>query len=233
MRWRIESKRAEWLLAGALVALAMLARLVPGQRIVDDAYITFRYARNIADGHGFVYNPGQPVLGTTTPLYTLVLAGLAAVTGSRDFPTLAVLVNALAGGASVGLLFALSRRVIDHWAPAAATAVLWAVAPYSVTFAVGGMETDLTIALLLAASYAHVTDRSLAMAILSALALLARPDTAILLGPLWLAHALEVPEDVVCGQVGGAHHRHLHDQTPRHRLQRRLQLCRLPADLFK
>jgi len=60
------------------------------------------------------------------------------------------------------------------------------MASYSVTFAIGGMETDLTIALLLATSYAHVTGRTRAMAIFSALALLARPDTAILLGLLWL-----------------------------------------------
>jgi len=28
----------------------------------DDAYITFRYASNLANGQGFVYNPGRPVL---------------------------------------------------------------------------------------------------------------------------------------------------------------------------
>ena len=33
----------------------------------DDAYITYRYARNLADGAGFVYNPGERVLGTTPP----------------------------------------------------------------------------------------------------------------------------------------------------------------------
>jgi 4-amino-4-deoxy-L-arabinose transferase-like glycosyltransferase len=191
MRWRVESKWTERLLIGALLALALVARLLPGKRIVDDAYITFRYARNIAEGHGFVYNPGQRVLGTTTPLYTSLLAGLALVTGSRDFPTLATLLNALAGGVSIALLYAVGKRVTDHWAPAAAAASLWAIAPYSVTFAIGGMETDLTIALLLAACYAHVTDSSRCMAVLSALAVLTRPDTVILLGPLWLAHILE------------------------------------------
>ena len=174
------------LLVVGLLALALLARLVPGERMVDDAYITFRYARNLVEGRGFVYNPGERVLGTTTPLYTLVLAGLALVTGSSDFPALALLVNALAGAASVGLLYALGRHFADHWAPAAAAALLWAVAPHSVTFAIGGMETDLTVALLLACSYAHVTDRPRAMAVCSALALLARPDTVILLGLLWL-----------------------------------------------
>ena len=178
--------RTEWLLIAALLVVALLARLLPGERMVDDAYITFRYARNIVVGRGFVYNLGERVLGTTTPLYTLLLAGLALVTGSRDFPALALAVNALAGAASVGLLYGLGKRLVGHAAPAMVAALLWAVAPYSATFAVGGMETDLTIGLLLAAAYAHVTSRPRAMAVLSALALLARPDAAILLGLLWL-----------------------------------------------
>ena len=48
--------------------------------IYDDAFITFRYARNLAEGLGLVYNPGaewEPVLGTTTPLFALLLAGVA------------------------------------------------------------------------------------------------------------------------------------------------------------
>jgi len=173
-------------LIAVLLLLALSARLIPGPRTVDDAYITFRYARNLVEGVGFVYNPGERVLGTTTPLYTLLMAGLALATGSRDFPTLALAVNALAGALSVGLLYGLGKRFAGHRAPATAAALLWAVAPFSVTFAVGGMETDLTVALLLAASYAHLTDRPHTMAALSALALLARPDTAILLGLLWL-----------------------------------------------
>ena len=43
---------AEWLLIASLVTLALLARLVPGERMVDDAYITFRYARNLVEGAG-------------------------------------------------------------------------------------------------------------------------------------------------------------------------------------
>jgi hypothetical protein len=125
-------------------------------------------------------------LGTTTPLYTLLLAGLALVTGSRDFPTLALAVNALAGAASVGLLYGLGKRFAGHQAPATAAALLWAVAPHSVTFAVGGMETDLTIALLLGCFYAHLSKRPYAFAGLAALAFLARPDTLIATGLLFL-----------------------------------------------
>lgn len=72
-----------------LLLLAFSARLIPGERTVDDAYITFRYARNLVEDAGFVYNPGEHVLGTTTPLYTLLLAGLSLATGCRDLPALA------------------------------------------------------------------------------------------------------------------------------------------------
>ena len=191
--------RVERLLVVGLMAVALLARLIPGPRLVDDAYITFRYARNLVAGQGFVYNPGERVLGTTTPLYTLLLAGLALATRSRDFPPLALAVNALAGTGSVALLYALGRRLTGSRIPAVAAALLWALAPYSVTFAIGGMETDLTVALLIATAYAHVTGRSRSMAASSALAVLARPDTAILLGPLWadlvLARFLSRPPD--------------------------------------
>ncbi len=40
----------------------------------DDACITFRYAQNLAWGAGFVYNAGEHVLGTTAPLYALLLS---------------------------------------------------------------------------------------------------------------------------------------------------------------
>jgi hypothetical protein len=178
--------KPEWLLLTGLLALALTARLLPGQRIVDDAYITFRYARNLITGRGFVYNPGEHVFGTTTPLYTCLLAGLALVTGSRDFPALAVGINALSGATAVGLLYVLGKRLAEHQAPALGAALLWAVAPYSVTFAIGGMETDLTIGLLLATAYAHLSGKTRTLAVLSGLALLARPDTAILVGLVWL-----------------------------------------------
>ena len=118
--------------------LALLARGLAGPRTIDDAYITYRYAYNLLVGNGFVYNPGERVLGTTTPLYTLLMAGLSLATGSRDFPALALVVNALAGAFSVGMLYALGKRFAGHPVPAAAVALLWALAPFSVSFAVGG-----------------------------------------------------------------------------------------------
>ena len=53
----------------ALSALA--ARLVTGPHPIDDAYITFRYSRNLAEGLGPVWNAGDPVEGYTNFLWML------------------------------------------------------------------------------------------------------------------------------------------------------------------
>ena len=41
---------------------------------VDDAYISFRYARNLVEGLGLVYNPGERIEGYTNFLWTLMAA---------------------------------------------------------------------------------------------------------------------------------------------------------------
>src|SRR5436309_1071981 len=40
----------------------------------DDAWITYRYAENLAAGNGFVYNQGEYVEGSTAPLLVLLLS---------------------------------------------------------------------------------------------------------------------------------------------------------------
>ncbi len=43
----------------------------------DDGYITYRYARNVAQGRGLVFNEGERVLGTSAPGYAALLGALA------------------------------------------------------------------------------------------------------------------------------------------------------------
>src|SRR5260221_4694437 len=64
-------------MAWGIALLAVGARLWMAwvtHSTAEDFLITLRYAENIASGRGFVYNPGERVLGSTTPLYTLLLA---------------------------------------------------------------------------------------------------------------------------------------------------------------
>ena len=43
--------------------------------VIDDFYIHLQYARNIALGHGFSFNAGDPVFGDTSPTWAFLLAG--------------------------------------------------------------------------------------------------------------------------------------------------------------
>ncbi|MEW6104366.1 MAG: hypothetical protein AB1630_11235 [bacterium] len=42
--------------------------------MIDDAFTSFRYAKNLVEGKGFVYNPGERVEGYTNFLWTLIIA---------------------------------------------------------------------------------------------------------------------------------------------------------------
>lgn len=175
------------MIMGGLALLAIALRLVPGARTIDDAYITYRYARNILGGLGFVYNAGEHVLGTTTPLYTLLMALIGATTGSEAMPQASAILNAVADGINAALLYALARRTLDHAAPGIVLGALWAVAPRSVTFAISGMETSFYVTLILAAFAAWLWDRTALAAVFMGLGTLTRPDAVIWAGPLGLA----------------------------------------------
>ena len=64
--------------------LALLGWLTSvGWFITDDAFISFRYVRNLLDGHGLVFNPGEYVEGYTNFLWILELAAIWRVLGLR------------------------------------------------------------------------------------------------------------------------------------------------------
>jgi hypothetical protein len=180
------------LFRAAIVAIALLAlgaRLLPGERTIDDAYITFRYARNLLAGHGFVYNPGQRVLGTTTPFYTVLMAGEKLALPAVDYPGLARWTNALADAGTAVVLALLCARVLGTPWMGLACATLWAVHPMSVTFAVGGMETSAYVLLLTLTLYAYAAGRDTISAVLCGIATLTRPDALLLAAPLF-AHMM-------------------------------------------
>ncbi len=67
-------RRALRLLGASVAALPLLTLLFVPIRTIDDAFITFRYARNLASGNGLVFNLGERVEGATSLSWTLLLA---------------------------------------------------------------------------------------------------------------------------------------------------------------
>jgi hypothetical protein len=181
-----DTRRRDMLLMALVMLLAFGAHALPAPRTIDDAFITFRYSRNIAEGAGFVYNPGVHTLGTTTPLYTLLMTGISIITGGDDFPWYALTVNALAAAGTAVLLLLLTRRLTGSVWMGTVIGGLWGISPASVTFAVGGMETSVVILWLVGAHYAFIARRPVWMGVCIGLAFLTRIDTLIWIGPLLL-----------------------------------------------
>ena len=148
----------------------------------EDALITFRYAENLATGNGFVYNAGERVLGTTTPLLTLILGALGALFGPASIPGAAHAFMLLAAaGSHLLIYFTLRRAGVASW-PAAVAALVAGLHPAFLWATGSGMETPLVILLMAASLHAAVRDRwTLAMA-MCALLVLTRID-----GLVWSA----------------------------------------------
>lgn len=171
----------------AIAALAILLRVgmaAATHFTQEDFLITLRYAENIAHGRGFVFNVGERVLGTTTPLYALFLAAVAHV----GLPAAAVgkTLNILADGALCIVLWrwlSLVRQdAAGRWA-----AFLVAVNPIQMRVAISGQESSL-VALCGALVWLWYAERRYYAAyVASAFLFLLRWDGLLLIGVLTVA----------------------------------------------
>ncbi|GIW44190.1 MAG: hypothetical protein KatS3mg077_1472 [Candidatus Binatia bacterium] len=184
----IHARSRLWAVVGPLVAL--VAVWTAGPRLWDDAYITLRYARSLAEGKGFVFNPGEYVLGTTTPLFTLLLAGLHWLTGV-GLERWAFVLAAAGHVLSVALLAQAACRV-GLAAVGGLASVLYATSPLTLSPALGGMESPLFVAVSLGALMpSKGPSWPLGIGMASAVAGLLRPEgvlVAVAAGLLALRH---------------------------------------------
>jgi len=164
----------------AAIGMAVWAWFGLSTRItLEDAFITFRYAGNLAQGKGFVYNTGERVLGTTTPLQTLLLAALGLALGPERIPTVASVLMPLFGLAAGLLAYAALVGLGIHRAGAAAGALLFYLHPLVIRTSLGGMETPLVLFLMALSLYYLSRQRSVAATITAAALALCRLDGLI------------------------------------------------------
>lgn len=179
------TSRSRWLGRGLLLlaGVVLLLRLIEfsdPHLVVDDSYISFRYAANLAAGEGLVFNLGDRVEGYTNFLWTVLLAGGAAA--GVDLVRLSQVLGGLSALGCLVLLALISCRVLPQDQPArpvlvALPALLWAAMGSQAQLAGSGMESVFFVFwVLLAVFLLFLRDRPVAAGVVFALAAMTRPE---------------------------------------------------------
>lgn len=177
-----------YLLLALLIMALHLPRYYVSDILMDDAFISFRYADNLAHGSGLVFNPGERVEGYTNFLWVVLLAGFRKL----GFEIVAAS-QVLAVFAALGTLFLIyllalhlfaERRYRVVWV--ALPVLAYAALPTHVRYMNSGMETSLFVFVVTLALFVFVTrGPGWQAGIWFALAALTRPEGVMYFGLVW------------------------------------------------
>ncbi|MCX7048889.1 MAG: glycosyltransferase family 39 protein [Candidatus Sumerlaeota bacterium] len=151
--------------------------------VIDDTFIHLQFARNLAEGRGFRFWPGDPpVYGCTSPGWVALLAA-GRLAGAHGV-WFARLLSAGFGLAGVFFLYRITRRILPSRL-GLLPPLLLAVNPWWVRWSASGMEATFAawIALtawLLIERANHSRRRALGLGALCGVGLLVRPELALL-----------------------------------------------------
>jgi hypothetical protein len=195
-------KFAPWIVA-SLLAAAGYARWAEHPVVFDDAYITYRYADNLATGHGPVYNIGERVEGYTNFSWMLLAAaGIYAGQDPLDVTRAAGLASHAAVLFIIGFLFA--RWLVSRGLLQLLLLPLLSLLVLPVGFAAmagSGLETGFVEMLLVATGVLLYTGdfsrwRSCAaLAFILSLSILTRMDSVFSTAAAMLALLISEPRD--------------------------------------
>jgi uncharacterized membrane protein YvlD (DUF360 family) len=170
-----------------LVALAGCAWFLIAEREVagqwgyplDDSWIYATYAKNLASGRGYAFNPGEHVAGATGPLYVFVLAILYYL--FRDVLLPAKVLGILCLVASSLVIFQAMRRIDPKSAvtPVLAAALL-ALSPTLLWGTLSGLEIPLYLLVICMGIYFYVTERWTLAVLAWCVGVWFRPDGMVL-----------------------------------------------------
>jgi hypothetical protein len=110
----------------------------------DDAYISYRYAKNFSEGHGLVFNQDDPVEGYSNLLYVLMLTPIFLLGAAKHVYLLSVVLNI--AFAVIGL-YVFARYAYDSFGDTngSLASLLFALLPPLWIWVGSGMETALVL----------------------------------------------------------------------------------------
>jgi len=153
----------------------IILQIYLGDWTYDDPFITYRYAENLANGNGYVYNQGEKTLSTTTPFFAILLASLK--NPFLDIPKIAIIISLFsisAGGIAIWLIFQKFGLNFASWFGL----ILYTLFPAILNTT--SSETTLYLALGLFSIYFFLEDKYIPSSVLSGLMVITRPDGVLL-----------------------------------------------------
>ena len=181
--------RSGWLVFGVALLLAVMWAWTT-DHVWEDYYITFRSSKNLATGHGLVFNHGEKLHTFTSPLGVLLPAAAYALTGNAS-DTAALWIfriwSAAALAGAMVLIRAVARRFsYGRWAAFALVGFAMLDAK-TIDFTINGMETGfllLFISYALWAMFADTRGRWMHLGLAWAGLMWTRPDGFLYIGLL-------------------------------------------------
>jgi len=180
-------RRPSGFTTGVLALLLLFALLAATlwPATLDDAFISYRYARHLVEGHGLVFNPGERVEGFSNLLWVLLLSPFIALGWEAE--TASKLIGAACGLGALLIAMLLLRR---HFRASRTVVLLFgawlATSTGFIYYAVSGLETLFyTLQLLLLIWF--LAQRQLGWAALISTSLIVtRPEGMLFILPLAL-----------------------------------------------
>jgi len=166
-----------WDIASALILILALALTLFTTRfqVIDDAYISFRYADNLMHRGELVFNPGERVEGITNLLWTLLLAAGTVLTG-MPLERLSVVVSLALLVATCIRLWQMGPLLGSTRLTAAAATAMLVLTPGFVVTVINGLEGALFSALLAETLYRFLRGQRRAALLAAGLLFATRPE---------------------------------------------------------
>lgn len=154
----------------------------------DDAYIFYTYAKNIAVGNGYVYNLGEEINATTSPLYTIILAAVyffVRFINSESFPFISNLISVFS---ILVTIYSIKKILKDDKLSILFPLIFLANPLLKYGF---GMETFLNLALISYSIYLFTKNKLLLASFFISLSVLARLDSILFAGIIFIYYVFK------------------------------------------
>ena len=114
---------------------------------LDDAFISYRYARHFVEGQGLTFNRGERVEGFTNPAWVAISALVYLMVGETRLHSAVVVLSAIVVALTIVALWRAGRRLDTGLVLGAIAGLAWT--PYVWAWTTSGLETPVVVSLQL------------------------------------------------------------------------------------